>query len=158
FSVDGTGVKICVLSDSVDQLAAVQATGDLPAVTVLPGQSGTTSCLPSPTCTGEGTAMLEIIYDLAPRARLGFATANGGLPQFAQNILDLRNVLGCQILVDDVSYFREPVFQDGDIAQAVNTVVASGALYFSAAGNEGNLNDGTSGVWEGDFVPTTAPP
>jgi len=64
--VDGTGVKICVLSDSVDQLAAVQATGDLPAVTVLPGQSGTTSCPPSPTCTGEGTAMLEIIYDLEP--------------------------------------------------------------------------------------------
>ena len=28
----------------------------------------------------------------------------------------------------------------------------AGALYFSSAGNSGNLNDGTSGVWEGDFV------
>jgi hypothetical protein len=40
----------------------------------------------------------------------------------------------------------------GVIAQAVNTVTASGALYFSAAGNDGNLRDGTSGTWEGDFV------
>src|SRR5262249_52265287 len=71
---------------------------------------------------------------------------------------DLRNILGCQILVDDKIYFKEPVFQDGDIAQAVNTVVASGALYFSAAGNYGNLNDRTSSVWEGEFVPTTPPP
>jgi hypothetical protein len=39
-------------------------------------------------------------------------------------------------------------------------VTASGALYFSSAGNSGNLNDGTSGVWEGNFAdggPTGAP-
>jgi len=34
----------------------------------------------------------------------------------------------------------------------VNTVTASGALYFSSAGNQGNLNDNSSSVWEGDFV------
>ena len=153
FGVTGAGVRICVLSDSVDKLAQVQATGDLPAVTVLSGQSGTTLCSPAPTCTGEGTAMLEIVHDLAPGATLGFATALGGQASFAQNILNLRNVLGCQVLVDDVIYIAEPAFQDGIIAQAVNAVVASGALYFSSAGNEGNSNDGTSGVWEGDFVP-----
>ena len=27
-------------------------------------------------------------------------------------------------------------------------MTADGALYFSSAGNEGNINDGTSGVWE----------
>ena len=31
-------------------------------------------------------------------------------------------------------------------------VTASGALYFSSAGNGGNKDDNTSGVWEGDFV------
>ena len=39
-------------------------------------------------------------------------------------------------------------------------VTASGALYFSSAGNSGNKNDNTSGTWEGDFVDggsTTAP-
>jgi hypothetical protein len=153
FGVTGAGVKICVLSDSVDKLAQVQATGDLPAVTVLPGQSGTTLCAPAPTCTGEGTALLEIVHDLAPGATLGFATAAGGQASLAQNILNLRNVLGCQVLVDDVVYFAEPAFQDGIVAQAVNAVVASGALYFSSAGNGGNSSDGTSSVWEGDFVP-----
>ena len=150
FGMDGMGVRICTLSDSVDHLAEVQATGDLPAVTVLPGQAGTGK--------GEGTAMLEIIHDLAPGATLGFATANGGPAQFAQNILNLRNVLGCHVIVDDVVYFAEPAFQDGIIAQAVNTVVASGALYFSSAGNEGNLNNDASGVWEGDFVPASTVP
>src|SRR3984893_1244102 len=38
---DGTGVKVGTLSDSVDSLAALIATGDLPAgTTVVPGQSG----------------------------------------------------------------------------------------------------------------------
>jgi subtilisin family serine protease len=38
------------------------------------------------------------------------------------------------------------------VAAAVETVTAAGALYFSSAGNEGNLRRGTSGVWEGDFT------
>ena len=47
---------------------------------------------------------------------------------------------------------RTSPFQDGVVAQAVNAVTANGALYFSAAGNNGNLTDGTSSVWEGDFA------
>ncbi len=95
--------------------------------------------------------MMELIHDLAPGAQLYFATANPTQAQFAQNILNLR-AAGCDIIVDDVSYFAEGVFQDDNVAQAVNTVTASGALYFSSAGNSGNENDNTSGVWEGDFV------
>ena len=149
FGVNGTGIKIGVLSDSVDALASLQASGDLPAVTVLPGQSGNPG-------SSEGTAMLEIVHDLAPGAQLFFATAFNGPASFAQNILNLRTA-GCDIIVDDITYFAEGAFQDDIISQAVNTVTASGALYFSSAGNSGNLNDGTSGVWEGDYVPTTIP-
>ena len=141
FGVTGAGVKICVLSDGVDTLAARQASGDLPAVDVLPGQAG---------AGDEGTAMLEIVHDLAPGAELGFATAFNSFASFAQNIEDLRTD-GCDIIVDDIIYFIESPFQDNDIAEAVNTVTADGALFFSSAGNEGNLNDGTSGTWEGDF-------
>jgi uncharacterized repeat protein (TIGR01451 family) len=143
FGVSGQGVKVGVLSDSIDYLAASQASGDLGPVTVLPGQGGSGA--------GEGTAMLEIIHDLAPGAPLYFATAVNGEASFAQNILDLRSN-GCDIIVDDVGYFDESPFQDGIIAQAVNSVTASGALYFSAAGNDGNLKDHTSCTWEGDFV------
>lgn len=153
FNVDGSGIKIGVLSDGVSSLAVSQGTGDLGAVTVLPGQQG---------FGDEGTAMLEIIHDLAPGAQLYFATAGNGLPSFAQNIRDLRTA-GCDIILDDVGYFVESPFQDGQTAavvspnnaglatQAVNDVVASGALYFSSAANSGNFNDGTSGTWEGDF-------
>jgi uncharacterized repeat protein (TIGR01451 family) len=145
FNANGLGVKVGVLSDSVDYMDQAVASGDLPPnVTVLPGQSG----IPA---NGEGTAMLEIIYDLAPGAQLFYATGEGGEAQFAQNILDLRSA-GCDIIIDDIGYFDEPPFQDGIVARAVNTVTAAGALYFSAAGNEGNLKDGTSGTWEGDFA------
>lgn len=146
FGVDGTGIRIGVLSDSVDNLAVPQASGDLGAVTVLPGQSGLGAGN-----TGEGTAILEIVHDLAPGAELYFATAFGSEAEFARNIGDLQKA-GCSIIIDDVGYFDEPVFQDGIVAQAVNAVTAAGALYFSAAGNSGNKDAGTSGTWEGDFV------
>ncbi len=144
FGVNGSGVTIGVLSDSVDGLAAVQGSGDLGSLIILPGQSG----IPG---SGEGTAMLEIVYDLAPGASLVFATATESEAGMATNIQALRDA-GCDIIVDDVGYSTEPVFQDGIIAAAVNTVTAGGALYFSAAGNGGNLDHRASGVWEGDFV------
>lgn len=142
FRVTGAGVKVGVLSDSVDFLAQSQATGDSPEVTILPGQAGQGA--------GEGTAMIEIVHDLAPGAQIFYATAMNGVASFAQNILDLR-AAGCDIIVDDVGYAVEAAFQDDLLAQAVNTVTADGAMYFSAAGNSGNKNDGTSGTWEGDF-------
>ncbi|MET0236409.1 MAG: S8 family serine peptidase [Kibdelosporangium sp.] len=143
FGVTGVGVKICALSDGVDSLAASQAAGELPAVDVLPGEAGSGD---------EGTAMLEIIHDLAPGAQLGYATAFRSDASFADNIRKLRSQAHCDIIVDDIIYFKESVFQDWIIAQAVNDVTAAGALYFSSAGNEGNVGDGTSGHWEGDFV------
>ena len=112
-------------------------------VTVVPGQAGSGD---------EGTAMLEIVHDLVPGAKLYYATAVSGDAAFAANILDLRNTYGCDVIVDDVTYLDEGAFQDGVIAQAVNTVSAAGALFFSSAGNSGRLSAGTSGTWEGDFV------
>lgn len=147
FRVNGTGAKIGVLSDGVKSLATSQASGDLGPVTVLPGQAG-------PADGDEGTAMLEIVHDLAPGAQLYFATAWNSEASFAQNIRNLRSA-GANIIIDDVQYYDESPFQDGPVARAVNDVTASGALYFSSAGNEGNLDDRTSGVWEGDFAPST---
>ena len=143
YGVSGAGVKVCVLSDGVNSLAKSQASGELGAVDVLPGQAGNGD---------EGTAMLEIVHDLAPNAALGFATAFTSETSFADNIRALRTTSGCTIIVDDVSYFDESPFQDGPVAQAVNDVTAAGALYFSSAGNSGNLTDGTSGYWEGNYV------
>jgi len=147
YGATGFGIKVAVLSDSLDDghsaLAHSRATGNIGAVTVLPAQGGTGEA--------EGLAMLEIVHDLAPSATLYFATGFGGPASFAQNIRVLANQ-GCKVIIDDVTNFSESPFQDGPIAQAVNDVSARGVLFFSSARNSGNKNDNTSSTWEGDFV------
>ena len=144
--INGSGVKVGVLSDSAssNSVALLEASGDLgPNTTVLqdifqgPGSD-------------EGTAMMEIIHDIAPGAQLYFATAYNGEGSFANNI-NLLAQAGCSIIADDTVYADEPVFQDGVIAQAVNTFLAGGGLYVSAAGNNGNYRSGNSSTWRGDF-------
>jgi hypothetical protein len=148
YGLTGAGIGIGVLSDGVDTLGSRQASGDLPAVTVLSGQAGSGD---------EGTAMLEIVHDLAPGATLFFATAFSGQAQFAANIQSLC-AAGAHVIVDDVFYVAESAFQDGIVSQGVNAAVAAGCVYFTSAGNSGNLNDGTSGAWEGDFATAATNP
>lgn len=158
FGVTGAGLKIGVLSNGVSTMWRAQELGDLPDVTVIPNQEGDAD---------EGTAMLEIVHDLAPGARLYFATAMSGSESFANNIRALREA-GCDIIVDDVSYYLESRFQDGQVGvtptsggvviQAVKDVVADGAIYFSSAANSGNKDADSSGTWEGNFVDGGLPP
>jgi hypothetical protein len=89
----------------------------------------------------EGRAMLQIVHDIAPHANLAFATAFNGELSFAQNIERLAAPVsaggaGANVIVDDVSYFEEPMFQDGPIAAAVAKVTAAGVTYLSSAGND----------------------
>jgi subtilisin-like proprotein convertase family protein len=147
FNTTGAGIKVGVLSDSDDWKENAISTGDLGADTVtIPGQDGRPG-------SGEGTAMMEIVHDVAPGAQLFFASAFNGPESFAENIRSLRFTYGCDVIIDDVIYYFESPYEDDIIAQAVNDVTADGALYFSSAGNGGNANDGTSGTWEGDFAP-----
>ena len=146
YGVNGGLVRVGVLSDSAEYTPSLIATGDLPADTTIvqeilhgPGSS-------------EGSAMMEIVHDIAPGAQLFFASAFNSPTSFADNIRTLRNVYHCDVIVDDVSWSDESPFQDGPIARAVNDVVADGAIYFSSAGNGGNLTNANSSVWEGDFV------
>jgi hypothetical protein len=131
FGVDGTGVTVGVLSDSFNCLGGAAtdvANNDLPTVNVVQEM---------PTCSGatdEGRGMLQIVHDVAPGAPLAFATAFSGQAGFANNITALR-LAGADVIVDDVIYFEEPMFQDGIIAQAVDAAVAAGVPYFSSAGN-----------------------
>ena len=99
--VTGAGVKVGVLSDSASatRVAALIASGDLPANTVvLPGQAGSGE--------DEGTAMMEIVHDMAPGAQIFFASAFGSESQFATNIRTLRYTYGCDIIVDGRQLFR----------------------------------------------------
>ncbi len=149
YGATGAGIKVGVLSDSIDDnsgsLAFAKAHGDVDGnhLTIIAGQAGTGE--------GEGLAMLEIVHDLAPASPLYFATANPSPAGMAANIRALANA-GCKVIIDDYNYPDEPPFQDGVISKAVNDVTAKGILFFSCARNSGNKNDGTASCWEGDFA------
>ena len=149
--VNGAGITVGVMSDSYDTNAAPNsaaldiASGDLPGAGNPNGNTEPVVLVQdSPGGTDEGRAMLQIVHDMAPKARLGFATANGGQLGFADNIRSLAGLPGspravsgfkADVIVDDIIYLDEPMFQDGIIAQAVDEVVAKGVSYFSSAGN-----------------------
>ena len=75
---------------------------------------------------------------------LAFYTAENNEADFANGIGALQQA-GAKVIVDDVGYFDEPFFQDGEVSQAIDAVVAKGVAYFSAAGNDGsNAYDNTA--------------
>ena len=88
--------------------------------------------------TDEGRAILQIVHAIAPGAGLAFYTAVNSEADFANGIEKLA-AAGAKVIDDDVGYPDEPFFQDGLIAQAVDTVASSGVAYFSSAGNDSNL-------------------
>jgi subtilisin family serine protease len=135
FGVDGSGVKVCVISDGVDGAAESAATGNLPANDL--GEPLVDVCPLNDNTGAEGTAMLEIIHDLAPGASLGFCPAFGenGEQGLADSITYLSEIANCDVIVDDVAFLTEPYFEDGPVAKAVDAAFVNGAIYFSSAGN-----------------------
>eukprot|EP00899_Mesostigma_viride_P009593 jgi/Mesvir1/18635/Mv17142-RA.3 len=127
--LNGSGIKVGILSDSFNSLGGAQAdmdSGDLPpTVQVLKDiTSG----------SDEGRAMAQIVYDVAPGAAIAFYTAFVSQEDFADGIVALQEA-GCDVIVDDIVYFAEPFFLDGVIARAVDLVKSRGVAYFSAALN-----------------------
>lgn len=125
---DGAGVRVGVISNGVDNLSLVQGglDPDLPAINVNPALPG---------FGDEGTAMLEIIHDLAPAADLYFSSGSATSATFVQSVNWLV-AQGVDVIVDDIGYFDEHFFSDSFIAQAVQNAIANGVTYMSAAGNE----------------------
>jgi hypothetical protein len=143
FGVDGTGIKVGVLSDSYDcslpfsGTPFTSATDDIgnndlpPNVQVLKDLSPTRVA----DCSDEGRAMMQLIHDVAPGSPQAFYTAFVSDADFAAGIRALADA-GSKVIVDDIGYLNQPFFQDGIVAQAVDDVTARGVSYFSAAGND----------------------
>ncbi|MEM7349861.1 MAG: hypothetical protein AAF657_03585, partial [Acidobacteriota bacterium] len=135
---DGSGVTVCAISDGVESAAVAASTGDLPSDGA--GGAAIELCPLNANDGDEGTAMLEIIHDLAPGATLGFCPAFGNGEQGLADAVtwlaeDAFGGAGCDVIVDDVAFLTEPYFQDGVVAQAIDAAVASGSVHFSASGN-----------------------
>jgi len=169
----GSGVTVGILSDSFNQareaadgsgspIATRQrkdvASGDLPGfANTCEGEQTPVEVLDDSESKGEdeGRAMAQIVHDLAPGARLAFATAFSGETAFAENIEALARPpaeggAGARVVVDDVAYPGEPFFQEGPIAVAVRHATEAGAAYFSSAGNNSALDPSGNeiGSWE----------
>lgn len=149
-SLSGAGQTVGILSDSFARTPGVrdastspgigaagtprnskpQKSGDLPATVAIRRDDGGGG--------DEGAAMAELVHDIAPGAAIAFHTAFGGQAVFAEGITDLCTTAGSTVVVDDVIYFAEPMYQDGIIAQAAEDCVAGGVPYFSSAGNQAN--------------------
>lgn len=182
--LDGTGVTVGILSDSYDCYATYASSGvpasgnagyassgftataaddissgDLPAATSLNilkegdcADYGAPVYLPY---GDEGRAMMQVVHDVAPGAKLAFYTAANSEADFANGIQALADA-GAKVILDDVGYFDEPFFQDGLLAKKIDAVHAAGVAYFSAAGNDGaNAYDNTAPTFA---TASTSPP
>jgi hypothetical protein len=191
FGARGRGITVGVLSDSFNVATknegggsiATKATND-EATDDLPGLSNgcsgqqvgvrvleEPSPAPSESVHDEGRAMLQVIHDLAPHAQLAFATAYVSELGFAENIERLAKPVaeggaGANVIVDDVSYYDEPFFQEGPVADAIRRVTeAYGVTYLTAAGNNnlfesenGHETTREIGSWErSEFDDTSCP-
>ncbi|RQO61911.1 hypothetical protein DBR47_07280 [Paucibacter sp. KBW04] len=143
--VTGAGITVGVMSDSFNtstnaiKAANDVASGDLPGTgNPLGNNQNVVVVVDQPGGSDEGRAMAQIVHDLAPAAKLCFATAYSTEVDFANNIRALADKSGAckaDVIVDDIIYLAEPFFSDGIIAQAADEVVAAGVPYFSSAGN-----------------------
>ena len=164
--VTGAGQKIGVLSNSCNQTAigpgvitgtvpnatlsgmTNQKSGDLPAQIQVIDFGPNDVVATDGTFADEGSAMMELIHDIAPNAALVFASGYNDQTTYAENIIKMGQA-GCTVTCDDLAYSEEPFFQDGPIAQAIATNYALGIPHFAATGND--YDNGIVGV----FTPVT---
>jgi hypothetical protein len=154
---NGSGETVGVLSDSANTfeggLGQSFATGDL-----IPGHVADLADFPvgSSGVNDEGRAMMEIIADVAPGSNQDFFTgfvspqgmaegitamATGVMPEVPPGIVPGlppgATFTPASVIVDDIGYGDEPMFNDGVIAQAADAAHNMGVFYASASGNDG---------------------
>ncbi len=150
YGVNGSGVRVGVISDGLEGLAAAQGSGDLPSVNsstcdvVASVPAGEPADATSTGAGAEGTAMLEIVHDMAPGAELwlgyfGMNTSTHG------TIADFMAAVDClaanvDVVVDDIQSFNiGPYDGTSTISQNANTELnrATNRIrgYYTVAGN-----------------------
>lgn len=140
-NLTGKRKKIGVISDSFNVLSGYKNdtdSGDLPKGIQVVKEG-------PPNGSDEGRAMMQLINDIAPDAELVFRTGFLGMADMALGIQELVEA-GCDVIVDDITYPAESIYQNGIIAQAADNAAKQGVPYFTAAGNGDGL--GYSSEWK----------
>lgn len=139
-------IKIGVISDSYNRKGAATtdiSNGDLPGTVDL-----SLGDYPfAGNMNDEGRAMMQIIHEEASGAQLAFRTGFVSEGDMAEGIRQLK-AIGCNIIVDDITYATAPFFKDGLITKAIQEVTKDSVIYFTSAGNFGNK------AFEGKFSPS----
>ncbi len=142
-SVSGSGIKIGVISTGAAGLPAAMLSGDLP--------TDLTTLRDDNEYAGNGTAMLEVIHDMAPDAPLLFAAApdTDSLFEALYWLLESQQV---DIVVSDVVDYADSLFAPTALSAYIrDQLAARDVLFVQAAGNDG----GRSYRGELEFVATT---
>lgn len=140
----GAGVRIGVLSTGIQGWEESLANHDLPAnFSAANFSEFNTSGLPFLTNPYEGTAILEIIHDIAPDASLFLAA-----PYYDADCIDaidwLVNTQNVDLIVSDISYGIEAMYPpstmhfqgESTLSQYVSGVVSNGTPFLTSAGNQ----------------------
>lgn len=134
--ITGSGVKVGVISNGANSLAQSQASGDLPG-----SCPGPTPCVTVLDSGGgdEGTAMMEIVHDMAPGADLFFHGTGGGVTGHV-NALNALVAAGVNVITEDIPFDTEPAFQQGLAAATGEAIASMGISMHSSAGNLGSAH------------------
>jgi len=139
--VTGSGVKVAVIDLGFYGLTQAQARGDLPASVVQNDFTGTglTSGI------SHGTAVAEIIYDIAPGAELTLIKIGDDVDLDQAVTYCLAN--GIDIINHSLGWYNTSNYDGaGTIADIARRAVNGGILWVNAAGNEAQSH------WRGSFV------
>ncbi|MEP6483425.1 MAG: choice-of-anchor X domain-containing protein [Rudaea sp.] len=152
---DGAGISVAVISDSFatrpgsPSAVADVLSFDLPGAPTNPLNTTQVFVLRDLGTAGtdEGRGMAQIVYKMAPRARIGFASGSLGEVQFANDIRTLASgatqgstTFKADVIADDLSYSGEPFYGETIIGNAIDDATALGVSYFSSAGNNVGTN------------------
>lgn len=145
--ITGQGITVGVISDGDDHIAESQKTGNLP-VTIANNPNDVGSFKSK---GDEGTAMMEIIYDLAPGVKqLGFCGPQTQV-DFLTCLDDFAQDIGANVIVDDLGFPGGPMFSDDDFNTGIQTFSKDhpNIRLVAATGNDG------TGYWQGSWTPMT---
>lgn len=182
---DGSGIKVGLISNSFALLSEAtptisdvdsdgipemtgcdsQLSGDVPAVIEMLQEAP----FPHPDYPDltpeqlgyddEGRALAEIVYDIAPGVDIAYH-AGVDIAHMAQGIVEMAEA-GCKVIADDQFWLGQPIYQEGELSQAVERAAKDhDVVYVTAAGNSGacsvessfvDINPGESDPADAEF-------